>query len=161
MLSLLPTGVHHAATSIERRRGDEKITRDLCRHKLIFLSLFGGTLALAGSRSGLYLSLSLCLSLSPPSPPSLPLSLSLSLSLYLSSQLSSLSCSLRFLSLSLTHSLSLSLVQAWKLWVYQLAPRRPRCCTRAEAEPTQPAVSLTSSRKSYELAPKVRLGTEP
>ena len=161
MLSLLPTGVHHAATSIERRRGDEKITRDLCRHKLIFLSLFGGTLALAGSRSCLSvsLSLSLSLSLSFSSLSSLPLSLTLSLSL-----LPTLfSLVLSTLSFSLSHSLtlSLSLVQAWKLWVYQLAPRRPRCCTRAEEEPTQPAVSLTSSRKSYELAPKVRLGTEP
>ena len=112
MLSLLPTGVHHAATSIERRRGDEKITRDLCRHKLIFLSLFGGTLALAGSRSclsvSLSLSLSLCLSLSPPSPPSLSLSLSHSLSISPPNSLLSRALYAFFLSLSLTHSLSLS-----------------------------------------------------
>ena len=105
------------------------------------------------------LSLSVSLCLLPLLPPSLSLSLTLSLSLL--PTLFSLVLSTLSFFLSLTHSLSLSLVQAWKLWVYQLAPRRPRCCTRAEAEPTQPAVSLTSSRKSYELAPKVRLGTEP
>ena len=110
MLSLLPTGVHHAATSIERRRGDEKITRDLCRHKLIFLSLFGGTLALAGSRSCLSVSLSLSLSVSLFLLPLLPPSLSLSHSLSISPPNSLLSRALYafFLSLSLTHSLSLS-----------------------------------------------------